>query len=936
MNKKLILSFLFSICGILFSQEANISDITLYNNISQSFENKYYPKTVENVDTLQKLYPESVFLQPALVYKAKALMNLTHYNQAISTLHDAIAHMHTGKNDFAVCFYLLGESYFHLKNYKDALDCFYMATKVSLIDEQTEFYNSSILYSAKCFFELKEYEKASYLYEYVISNGKNYTQDEYENAFNNLLFSYKEIESYEKIISLADSFNGKTNIFNENTIKNINIYKANAYEKTEEYNNAFLLYSKMIEEDDEELSVYALKKIYSMYHENKIDDMSYIFEKAFSKIENNKKLLNELLLRTGIDEYNRQNYKKADEYLVKVDNNDFSNIYRAKIILDTDFSKEGGKKAENILKKCKNHSDSYYSLMIQCKIQQDQWEFVPELFSKIENPDEKDIYINSAYYYKNGDFDKVAAETGILYPSALCKLGKYQEAVTVFSELDEKNILDDKSLIEYSKALFFLEKYEESYNVAIRSNDLQKDYIAGLCKINMGNLNDGRNHLMAYMKKASNSNEFNELALYYKGYIEYWLGEYRNAFASFIRFISEADEKYVKYIGYSYKFAAISALENNDFDNAVFQAFNVVRVSKESGTEEDEFKAVRFCFEVLNDSQQYEKAIELLLPYTRKQTDFAAEALYKMAKTYEKQGNIKKADLTYSEICTYYPDSEFAEEALYRNSEIFYLNEEYYSAYRKFNEYINKYKNGKFSDGALYFSGDCALRLGEINKAVMINKNMISKFPDSKYAYNAKKNLISAYYEQEEYENALEIALDLAKTYGEQAELDNINIKIQELERIVNGTDRFIAEKITEFELAGGFSTVDGRKTGSQLVKLYNSDPSLQEEAYTLAVELIKLQTEDEELFYAAENAEFVGDFLSNKLINDKAAEYYLLAAKYYRSVDNSLRAAAVLYGAVDAFNSADLIGDARETAALLKELYPDSKYAEKVDRIVR
>ena len=60
----------------------------------------------------------------------------------------------------------------------------------------------------------------------------------------------------------------------------------------------------------------------------------------------------------------------------------------------------------------------------------------------------------------------------------------------------------------------------------------------------------------------------------------------------------------------------------------------------------------------------------------------------------------------------------------------------------------------------------------------------------------------------------------------------------------------------------------------------------------------------------------------------------YLKAAEYYRSVKDSTGAASSLYGAAEAFAAEGLTGDARETAALLKELYPQSIQAERVDRV--
>ena len=60
----------------------------------------------------------------------------------------------------------------------------------------------------------------------------------------------------------------------------------------------------------------------------------------------------------------------------------------------------------------------------------------------------------------------------------------------------------------------------------------------------------------------------------------------------------------------------------------------------------------------------------------------------------------------------------------------------------------------------------------------------------------------------------------------------------------------------------------------------------------------------------------------------------YLKAAEYYRNVKNNSGAASALYGAAEAFAAEGLKGDARETAALLKELYPQSIQAERVDRV--
>ena len=64
----------------------------------------------------------------------------------------------------------------------------------------------------------------------------------------------------------------------------------------------------------------------------------------------------------------------------------------------------------------------------------------------------------------------------------------------------------------------------------------------------------------------------------------------------------------------------------------------------------------------------------------------------------------------------------------------------------------------------------------------------------------------------------------------------------------------------------------------------------------------------------------------------------YLKAAEYYRGTldADANNAAAVLYSAVEAFAAGNQSGDAKETAKLLKQLYPDSKYAASVDNLLR
>ena len=148
---------------------------------------------------------------------------------------------------------------------------------------------------------------------------------------------------------------------------------------------------------------------------------------------------------------------------------------------------------------------------------------------------------------------------------------------------------------------------------------------------------------------------------------------------------------------------------------------------------------------------------------------------------------------------------------------------------------------------------------------------------------------------------------------------------------------RRIAEKESEFSKLGGVSTVAGRAVGSELVRFYAESLSTQGEAYELALRILDRQNAaglSEERADMAYNSEFIAEYSRRNRDNKRAAQMYLKAAELFRSVKNDSGAAAALYGAAEAFTAEGLRGDARETAALLKELYPQSIQAERVDRV--
>ena len=896
--KKYLIILLFLMSAFCFAQQTD-SDVQLFNDVKQSFKNGFYPGVVTSVDLLEKNFPESSFIHSALAYKGESLVYMESYEDAAKTLESAVAHMHSGSPEIIRCNYFLGRAYYSQKKYSQALTKFHLACNLCLTNNEMELYAPSVLYSARAFYDIENWKESIPLFEYVISNGNAYDSIDYNEALQKLFICYNKSGVPEKTISLFKKLSEDD--FETPVYMTLCFYYGDACAALKKNNEAYEAYNRVIENGGQ--------------HPEKV---------------------NAFLLRFAIDEFNSGNFEKSEEYLSKIEVDEFldtsdlrlfKNLYLAKILLENGNAGEAEKKLsglEFIARKSEveGAADSYYSTLLQCKNQNEKWEEIPGVYSKIKEPSASDRLAVSSYYYKKGQFEKVDSSCGELYASALCKTGRYSEACTEFAKLNSESF-------DYALALFRVGRYEQAAKIADASGAEEKDYVAGLCFINLKSWKKAAERFALYIKQCSGKNDFNNLSLYYKGYAEYNLAEFKNSYSSFVRYCME--EQNGSYVLRGYEYAVKSALQSGDFKNASVQAANLVRYSQDG---EQKQKAVILSAEIFTDYKNYDAAIELLAPYTSGRNEFAAQSIFMTAKIYERQGKIQQADEFYRRIYEGLSKTSYADEAMYSAGEAYYSSGDYAQAYSRFNNYVYKRPSGRFSDAAIFYCGDCAFRLGENDRCVMLNKTLLQKYPASVYPYGANKNLLEAYYKQEEYSQALSVAKTMLRDYAQQAADDEIGKRVKELEKIVSGTDRRVAEKESEFTRLGGAGTLAGRAAGTELVRLYAESLSTQSDAYELAVKLLARQSEAGERADAGYNAEFIAEYSRRNGNNKKAAEMYLKAAEYYRSVKNNFGAAAALYGAAEAFAADGLKGDARETAALLKELYPQSIQAERVDRV--
>lgn len=957
----LITSFLLCLVPVA-AQKSAVLETSVYNDLNSAWVSGFYPGVVEKAVQLEKNYPQSSLLVDANCKKGEALFYMNQYENAVEVLENLIPLTADNLALNAKCEYFLAQSFEGLEDYTNALTHYLKCTKLCSSKKLSPYYEQSVLKAGFVYFGIGEYEKAITNFEYIVQHGKNYNSSDYNEAIQKLFVSYNNAGKYTKTVAVFNQLDKEN--FSAEVYYTLCIYTADAYRALNKNKEAYDAYCLVVESGYPNLAIVALKKSYVLAGEKKIGvNPADVFSKATETFKDEPGLVREFWIRLGIDEYNKKNYKGAEDFLKNALTIDGDNscelaivtLYQAKNRIDGYKDFEGAEKLleENTaaLEKDKYAvSDSWYSTLLTCKINLSKWNEVESTFSKITKPGVNEKYQLASYFYNKKDFKKVIATLkgipendknckyplcGRLYASALLQDNQITKALQIYQVLYSNGVLMPLDKLEYAKGLFINKAYRQACNISMESKTVEGQYVAGLSLINLKEWNAARDGFVSYIKDKSKVEDFNVLAYFYKGYCEYCLEDYKNAYVSFVRFTTDGKSADYSYVTEAYDLSSKSALQYGDYNQAAMQIENLLKIVV---SDKEKQNAVIYLCDIYCDSKKYAKAISLLDPYINSKNDFTMTALFKKAQVFEKQEDLESADKIYEKIYTEYPKGEFAQEAMYRSGELFYSHEDYASSQKRFNKYIYKYIDGKYFDAALFFCGDCDLKLGRLDECVMLNTSLISRYPDGNYVYGANKNLLSAYYEQENFINALEVARVLIKKYPEQAALDGVGTKLVQLEKIVSGTDRSVAEKLNEYEKAGKSGTYNGRKIGNQLVKLYAQNDSTMNEAVVLAQDILKNHKEDskDELLIAAENAEFLGDYCNKSNKNQQAGKYYLDAAQYYRGCNESEKAATCLYTAADAYINAGQSGDAKEVVSLLQSLYPDSKQARAAARLIK
>lgn len=926
------------------------TDVSVFNELSSAYNSGFFPGAVQYADRLSTEFPDSAYMGSALAIKGECLVRLSDYDDAYEVL-SAAEKLDSEPQLKKSVKYWLAKVFDYRKNYTEALNLYHEYCVSA--GEKGKYFPAAVFDSGVLFYKTSDFKNAILNFEYVAKNGARYSETDYYSALLKLADSYNKSGKAKKTIGLYSKIE-KQKIpsvvyyaFTE--------YAGDAYCELKNYRTAYEYYCVVLKSGEKSLAANALKKAYNVSSEHKKEvglEPGNVLREAQKDLSDSPELLAEFWTRLGTDAYFEGDFKKSSGYFDEAEKYanpqilELAAMYRAEMTAGKNVTKESAKNAEIQLleaqkkqQKMENpkYERDYNSLFAKYAAYQENWEDVKK-YAPLGNPEnERTNFYLALANYKTGNYlaseKLLESSKNELYALSLARGQKLKDSAFVYQNFENEGKITPQERLNYSKILILSGRYKESQIQAAKSGLNEGKYILGLAQFNTRSWPYAEESFSTFIKNADRKDSGQALeisyAQFYLGYSQYRQGKSKEAFGNLNSFVNQYPLH--ELLWNAQMTAANAAIQMEKYKDAAKMAEKAVKSAKTTENKED---SVLLLAEIYSDSEEFDKAIAVLSPYATQRNTFGMKSLYQIAQVYEKKKDFATADEKYKEVFTKFPEQKTAEEALYRRGELFYGIQDFGTALERFSEYKNKCKNGIFTEAAWYYTADCMEKTGNNSGAILQNQALIKKFPESTYVYNSAKNLIGLYRSEGKYTDALENANFLLEKYNSQAKSDGIPDVAAQLKKLLGGKNEAIVQKETEYRNAGGNSTPEGRKAGTELAVLYAENSQFSADAVKLAETLLPLQEKsknESESLYAAQNSEILGQAYKIQQKNRQSAEMFLKSAKFYRICGRNSEAAGAMYGAYDAFLAAGMKADANATAKQLKELYPSSRQAKNV-----
>lgn len=957
--KKFFASLFFAL--ILFSafSSENETDVSIFNELSSAYNSGFYPGAVQYAEKLENDYPDSFYIATSFVLKGESLIHLRNFDEAYKTL------LKAEKMDLPLdlknsIYFWFGKIFKEQKKYDEAIAFYH--EYCSLAGEKGNLFPFAIYDSALIYYKNGDFKNAALNFEYVAKNASKYELQDYYSAVLKLADSYNKTGNAKKTIKLYSKIDSKKvpsvvyYAFTE--------YAGDAWNELKEYKKAYDSYCAVLKSGEKELISVSLKKAYNVSSEHKKEvgtEPGSILLQVQKNFSENPALLAEFWVRLAIDSFLDGDFEKSSSYFFNAEKyvsiqNDKSlysiiQLYKAEITAGKNITSSSAKKASEELfvareklfaeqqEDYKNDfEEEFNALFAKYEAYQGNWENVKKYKDLLSVNDSRSQFYLALANYKMGNYKETSQllkDSDLeLYALSLARENKLKEAAAVYKKIDDENKMSPSERLNYSKVLILSGRYTEAQIQAAKCGLNEGKYILGLAQFNTRSWPYAEESFSSYIKNADKKDSKQakniSYARFYLGYSLYRMEKTKLAYENLSAFIKQYPTHELFWNACITCTNSLVQMENYS------EATKIAEKAVLSATnEDDKATSILLYASVYSDLKDYEKAIQILKPYSMQKNALGMKSLFQIAQIYEKKGDIPLADQKYREVALKFPNEKTGEEGLYRSAEIFYENADYETALKRFSDYKNKYKDGIFIASSWYYTADCMEKTGNSSGAILQNQALIKKFPESTYVYNAAKNLVSLYRAEGKYQSALENANFLLKNYYDQAKSDGLQEEVSQLKKLTGGKNEALVKKEAEYKQLGSSSTPQGRKAGTELALLYAQNSETLAEAERLSKEIILIQEKNnknqEESLYIAQNAENLALLYKGKEKNKESAQMFLKSAKFYRVCGKDDEAAKSLYSAYDSFLACALKADANETALSLKSLYPLSRYAKSV-----
>ncbi|MGM0507716.1 MAG: tetratricopeptide repeat protein [Fusobacteriota bacterium] len=627
------------------------------------------------------------------------------------------------------------------------------------IDSKNILKNNALYYVGNFFYKRKDYNESKKYFRELLKVEGDYTNL----AFKKLGLIYYQNKEYIKATIVLEEYINNTENHDDEDLPVIYYVLGRSYERTKEYDSAIKNYDKLSEFPENQYSDVALYRKAVIYSQTNEPDM---IASLVLKLEGTEYFEKTLLLLAK-EEYNNENYSKAEKTFRKVLENDIENKDKIKYELIMSLLKQKKYDAAMVelkeLKNTKYHGEYVYYTSYILNSQNEYaaiLEFEKNLnLENVSDEYKKDTYISFAEAaYKNKEYNKALEYLnkleGLKYIYRKIDIYIKQENTSkVIETMDEyaKKYKDDNTykkeivnmvgefLIRVEK-YSLAEKYYRDYLEKYKDEDVANNLVYALYE------QDKYNEMITFL----NSQRITEENLYVKGLAFLGLQDYENAEIVF-RNLLKRDELKKKQRVYE---KLITVLYNQE------KYKNQIKITDEYIAEVNDADIV-WALDKKGQAyfklEEYDDAISVY-EKLKKYDSVKDYAFLKLAQIQYNLGNDDKALSNYKHILNNFPSSEYHKQSLYWIITINWQLNKDDEAVEYINWFLKNYDtDDEYSGDIIYYLGNIYLKKDKPKLAIAEYEKVIDKVQDEGTKNRVRRELLKLYYDLEEFAEALSL-----------------------------------------------------------------------------------------------------------------------------------------------------------------------------------